>query len=65
MVSFEYAETILVSAYIMDPSSVRRQAPLRVPLIYLGAIGSMFWLHLAHGIAVALLLPRVLVALSA
>jgi hypothetical protein len=36
-----------------------------VGLIYLGAVGSMFWLDLAYGIAIALLLPRILVALIA
>jgi hypothetical protein len=36
-----------------------------VGLIYAGAIGKMLWLDLAYGLAVALLLPRLLVAVIA
>lgn len=34
-----------------------------LPLIYLGAIGSMFWLDLIYGIAVAVILPMKLLKL--
>jgi hypothetical protein len=36
-----------------------------VGLIGLGALGSFFWLDLFYGVAVAMLLPRLLIALLA
>jgi hypothetical protein len=36
-----------------------------VALIYVGAVGKVLWLDLAYGFAVALLLPRLLIALMA
>jgi hypothetical protein len=35
-----------------------------VGLIYLGSIGSFFWLDLLYGIAVAVFLPRLFISLA-
>jgi hypothetical protein len=47
------------------PAAIKIVAVPIVGIIYLGAVGSFFWLDLIYGCALAMLVPKLLIALLA